>query len=63
MNLKENLIDDCKKYLGKPPYDTWTNIVVGDLYFYMGMCNKYGEQSVADAIQEVQRNDQENNSL
>lgn len=53
MTLRENLIDDCKKYLGKPPYNTWTNIVASDPYFYTDMCNKYGDQNVADAIKEV----------
>lgn len=57
MNLKESLIDDCKKYLGKPPYNTWTNVVAGDSYFYRCMCNKYGQQSVEDVIKEERSDD------
>lgn len=53
MVIKENLIDDIKKYLGKPPYDTWSNIVAGDSHFYSDMCDKYGKQSVVDAIKEA----------
>ena len=46
-----SLIDDCKKYLGLPPYDGWTNVCVSDPYFYKSICNKYGEQNVQDAIE------------
>ena len=45
-----NIIDDCKKYLGLPPYDGWTNICVGDPYFYKSICDKYGKQNVDDTI-------------
>jgi hypothetical protein len=48
-----NLVDDCKKYLGKAPYDSWSNIVMGDSYFYKYMCDKYGEQDVEDAIKRL----------
>ena len=51
--MEHNLIDDCKKYLGIYPYNTWTNIVVYDLYFYEDMCKKYGEQNVANAIKKL----------
>ena len=50
MKIKENLIDDCKKFLGKPPYNTWTNIVMGDSYFYIDMCKRYGENNVCETI-------------
>ena len=48
--MNNNLIDDCKKYLGKSPYDEWPNVCVGDVYFYRSMCEKYGEQDVMNAI-------------
>lgn len=41
-----NVIDDCKKYFGLYPYNTWANIVVSDSYFYMDMCKKYGKEIV-----------------
>ena len=47
------LFEDCKKYLGLSPYNTWTNIVVGDNHFYMDMCKKYGEQNVINTIKEL----------
>ena len=51
--MNNNLIDDCKKYLGMHPYNDWTNIVVSDSYFYMDMCEKYGKENVANAIKEL----------
>lgn len=53
--MNNNLIEDCKKYLGLYPYDDWTNIVVNDSYFYKDMCKRYGEQNVANAIKELKR--------
>ena len=47
------LVDDCKKYLGKAPYNTWTNICVNDFYFYRDMCKKYGEGNVIKTIEEL----------
>ena len=49
------LIDDCKKYLGLPPYNGFTNIVQGDGYFYAALCKKYGEQNVRHTIADLQR--------
>ena len=51
MKTKENLIEDCKKFLGKPPHNTWSNITVGDPFFYADMCKRYGEQNVSDTIE------------
>ena len=45
-----NVVDDCKKYLGICPYNCWANIIVGDSYFYMDMCKKYGEETVNKTI-------------
>ena len=45
-----NVVDDCKKYLGLPPYNDWTNICVSDPYFYKSICDKYGKKSVDDTI-------------
>lgn len=51
--MNNNIINDCKKYLGLPPYNDWMNIVMDDAYFYMDMCKKYGEQNVAMAIKQL----------
>ena len=53
--MNNNLIDDCKKYLGLYPYNNWTNFVVKDFYFYTDMCKKYGEENVANAIKELSK--------
>ena len=51
--MKNNLIDDCKKYLGIFPYNDLTNIVVNDSYFYMDMCKRYGKENVINTIKEL----------
>ncbi len=51
--MSNNLIDDCKKYLGIPPYDGWTNVCMGDVYFYKSMCDRYGKQNVDDIIKSL----------
>ena len=48
--MNNNLIDDCKKYLGLYPYNDWTNVCVSDSYFYKSICDKYGKQNVDDTI-------------
>ena len=50
-----NVVDDCKKYLGASPYNTWTNIVAGDSYFYKDMCKKYGEEIVNKTIKALKQ--------
>ena len=52
---KSNLIEDCKKYMGKPPYDSWTNLNVFDSYFYKDMCKKYGEDKVEEMLQKIRK--------
>ena len=51
-----NVVDDCKKYLGISPYDGWTNVVVNDVYFYMDMCKRYGEEIVNKTIKALNKN-------
>lgn len=53
--MDKQLIDDCKKFLGLPPYNTWTNVVCGDIYFRMDMVRKYGEEQVVKAIKELEK--------
>lgn len=48
-----NCIDDCKKYLGLPPYNSGCNIVQGDGHFYTSLCDKYGVQNVKNTIQHL----------
>ena len=45
-----NLVDDCKKFLGIAPYNTTTNVCVGDPYFHRDLCNKYGADEVNKTI-------------
>ena len=51
-----NVVEDCKKYLGLPPYNGWTNIVVSDFYFYKSICKKYGEDVVDKMIKMLKEN-------
>lgn len=50
-----NVVEDCKKYLGLPPYNGWTNIVVSDSYFYESICKKYGKDIVNETIKMLKR--------
>ena len=45
-----NIIEDVKKYLGIEPYNTDSNIVRGDYYYYNQLCAKYGELQVQQLI-------------
>lgn len=47
------LIEDCKKYLGIAPYNTYSNIVIGDPFFYNSMCKKYGTEDVTYIIKNL----------
>ncbi len=47
------LIEDCKKYLGLVPYNTYNSIVVGDPFFYNSMCKKYGAEDVAYVVKNL----------
>lgn len=55
MEKKRSIIDDCKMFLGKHPYNTSTNIVEGDAFFYKDMCKRYGEENVANAIRSIEK--------
>lgn len=52
--MSKKLINDCKKYLGLPPYDDDSNKLWGDDRFYIALCKKYGEESVDDTIQQLE---------
>lgn len=53
--MDEQLIDECKKLLGLPPYDTWTNSTYGDIYVRADMVRRYGEEQVEKAIKELEK--------
>lgn len=55
MSKVSNIVDDCKKFLGVPPYNHSSNICVGDIYFYKSICNTYGESNVINTCKELQR--------
>lgn len=44
------LTDECKKYLGMPPFNDTTNVVIGDYYYLESLYNKYGVKMVTDEI-------------
>ena len=53
-----NLMDDVKKYLGISPYDTFTNIVAHDSFFFKSIVDKYGKDAVIRAIEKCRRLDE-----
>lgn len=49
------LNDDLKKYLGLPPYDTFTNPVVYDIYYLNSLYDKYGKELVTEALNRLSK--------
>ena len=47
---------DLKKYLSLPPYNTPTNPVAYDGHYLQCLYNKYGEDVVERAINQMQNN-------
>ena len=52
-NKRDSIIDDCKKYLGFPPYDSSTNIVLYDGYYLNSLYSKYGANEVSNTLNEL----------
>lgn len=50
-----NLINDCKKYCGHFPYDTWDNCLINNPQFLNIMKRKYGIRSVEKEIKRMKR--------
>lgn len=53
MSKVSNIVYDCKKLLGLPPFNHSSNICVGDPHFYKSLCNTYGELNVVRTIKEL----------
>ena len=49
------LEDDLKKYLGLPPYDTFTNPVAYDIYYLNSLYIKYGKESVTETLKKLSK--------
>ena len=49
------LEDDLKKYLGLPPYNTFTNPVAYDAYYLNSLYIKYGRELVAEALKKLSK--------
>ena len=49
------LEDDLKKYLGLPPYNTFTNLVAYDAYYLNSIYVKYGKENVAKALNRLSK--------
>jgi len=52
-NTKEKLIDDLKKFKGLSPYDNWSNICMGDGYFWMDIQKRYTKAEIKEAEKEI----------
>lgn len=53
-NTMEKLVDDLKKFKGLSPYDNWSNICMGDGYFWMDIQKRYSKSEIAEAEQIIQ---------
>lgn len=53
MNDSDKLINDCKKFLGLAPYDSWANTCFNDPFFYEDIVKKYGIRNVIQTIKEL----------
>lgn len=49
------LENDLKKYLGLPPYDTFTNPVAYDVYYLNSLYIKYGKENVTEALNRLSK--------
>lgn len=49
------LEDDLKKYLGLPPYNTFTNPVAYDIYYLNSLYIKYGKESVTETLKKLSK--------
>ena len=49
------LEDDLKKYLGLPPYNTFTNPVVYDIYYLNCIQIKYGRENVTETLEKLSK--------
>jgi hypothetical protein len=48
------LENDCKKYLGLPPYDDFgINVCYKDIYFIQSLYEKYGKDNVLKCLNEL----------
>ena len=55
IELKDDLKDDLKKYLGLPPYNTFTNPVAYDAYYLDSIYVKYGKENVVKALSQLSK--------
>lgn len=49
------LENDLKKYLGLPPYNTFTNPVVYDGYYLNSLYNKYGKRGATKTLNRLSK--------
>ena len=49
------LENDLKKYLGLPPYNTFTNPVLHDIYYLNSIYIKYGKELVTEALNRLSK--------
>lgn len=49
------LEDDLKKYLGLPPYNTFTNPAAYDIYYLNSLYIKYGRESVTETLKKLSK--------
>ena len=47
--------NDVKKFLGLPPYNNTTNIVVGDGFFLASLYRKYGREQINKTLKKLKK--------
>ena len=57
VSYSNECLEDCKKYLGYKPYNTYTNVVLGDPHFLNQLYNKYGKDAVKESIRHLEEDE------
>lgn len=48
------LEQDCRKYLGLPPFNNFCNVCYADAFFYLDLCQRFGKTKVDEVIEQLQ---------
>ena len=55
--ISKDCLDECKKFLGIKPYNTYSNIVIGDTIFLNYLRSKYGTDIVTECIRHLEEDE------
>lgn len=49
----DTLEEKIKAYLGLPPYNTWSNYLVGDSWYIESLRKEYGDKNVDNILEKL----------